>query len=141
MESNYYTSLKETPLSVWIELNDSKDLSALCKSSEGATMDLLKAYYSLIDEQTERFGRPENYQDVINKKMELAQLFCDYLISGDRFIKFQAEVVKKELLELETPGGSQSIYEEKSIIEKRIGFYLDPEKISTLEYLYKKNGK
>ncbi len=141
MEFEYYTTLKELPLKAWIEINDTKSIEYLCKNGKGETLELLKHWYSLNDEITKRFGRSDDYEEIIRKRKELALKFCDYLITGDRFKKFEAGVIQNELVDLEKPTGNKTIFEEKDLIERRCGFYLDPEKITTLEYLYKKYSK
>lgn len=138
MEVKLYTTIKKTPLSVWIDIHDSNDLTALVIEGKPDEAKLLMQWFILSDEFIECFGLPEQFMDLLETKREACIKMAQYCQSLDRFTEFEAKIMMKQITSETTGVTSFSITEEKGYIEESIGFWLDPEKITVFEYYSKK---
>lgn len=133
-----YTTIKKTPLSVWIDIHDSNDLTGLIIKGKPDEAQLLIQWFILSDEFIECFGLPEQFIDLLETKREACIKMAQYCQSLDRFKEFEARMMLKQITAETTGVTSFSITEEKGYIEESIGFWLDPEKITVFEYYSKK---
>lgn len=133
-----YTTIKKTPLSVWIDIHDSNDLTGLIIKGKPDEAQLLIQWFILSDEFIECFGLPEQFIDLLETKREACIKMAQYCQSLDRFTEFEARMMLKQITAETTGVTSFSITEEKGYIEESIGFWLDPEKITVFEYYSKK---
>lgn len=138
-ESNldYYDSIRKMPLINWWEFNETKDFGHLFKEYKEATEEnieaLNNAYMALMDEFTKEFGISEYLLSVLEKQIEIAKLQADYM-NGNKGNLTMIEVAQLELKDLVKTSNGMGFYEVKSIIEKQMGFRIDPNVTTVMEY-------
>lgn len=138
LESNldYYDSIEELPLVNWWKFNETKDVKYFLKvysDVNTAKLLLLETIYGkLMDEYTKEFGINEHLLLVLEKQIDIAKLKADFM-NGNGIIT-SIEVAESELTELVRGVNGMGFYEVKAILEKQMGFRIDPYITTVIEY-------
>ena len=134
---DYYDSINDLPLVNWWKFNETKDFGHLLKEYKDvdeAQMEHLSAIYTeLMDEFTKEFGISNHLLAVIEKQIEIALLKTDYVL-GEKGNTTLIEVAELELKELVKSVNGMSHNQIKAIIEKNMGFRVDPKVTTVMEY-------
>jgi hypothetical protein len=126
------------PLSVWIQIHEDNDLTALILEGKADNAQLVVQWFVLSDEFTDLFGLPSDFMDLLEIKREACLKLAKYCQTLDRFTEFEAKVLVEEITAEANKVTNFSIVDEKGYIEESMGFWLDPEKITVYEYYKKK---
>ena len=133
---DYYNSIKEMPLINWWKFNETKDVKYFLKAySNVNTAKLLfleSIYTKLMDEYTKEFGINEHLLLVLEKQIDIAKLKADFM-SGLGLLT-SIEIAELELTELVRGVDGMGFYEVKAILEKQMGFRIDPNVTTVMEY-------
>lgn len=138
LESNldYYNSIEELPLFNWWKFNETKDVKHFLKvysDVNTAKLLLLETIYSkLMNQYTKEFGINEHLLLVLEKQIDIAKLKADFM-NGIGIIT-SIEVAEIELQELVRGVKGMGFYEIKALIEKQMGFRIDPNVTTVMEY-------
>ncbi len=138
LESNldYYNSIKEMPLVNWWKFNETKDVKYFLKVySDVNTAKLLfleTIYTKLMSEYTEEFGINEHLLLVLEKQIDIAKLKADFM--NGTGILTSIEIAELELTDLVRGVKGMGFYEVKAILEKQMGFRIDPHVTTVMEY-------
>jgi hypothetical protein len=138
MAVKLYDTIKKIPLSVWIAIHDSNDLTGLIIKGKPTDAELLMQWFILSDEFIEHFGLPDDFTDLLETKRQACIKLAQYCQNLDRFTEFEANVLLKETTNEANKVTDFSIVDEKGYIEESMGFWLDPERITVYEYYKKK---
>lgn len=134
---DYYSSIKDLPLYNWWKFQETKDLKYFLKVYKDVPIDVLleleKLYGVLMDEYTKEFGISEHILSVLEKQIQIARLKADFM-SGDTGALTMIDVSELELLELVRGVKGMNFNEIKAIIEKNMGFRVDPYLTTVAEY-------
>ena len=139
LESNldYYNSIKEMPLVNWWKFNETKDVKHFLKVySEVNTAKLLfleTIYAKLMDEYTKEFGINEHLLLVLEKQIDIAKLKADFMNGAGANLTL-IEIAELELTDLVRGVKGMGFYEIKAILEKQMGFRIDPHVTTVMEY-------
>jgi len=133
-----YKSIRDLPQIVWNKIHLSGDYSLLIKEdSNKKELDseyLFELWNLIYSEYIDEFGLSERFLSIINKKKEIAELQCDFLLSGDKKIRNFVDIARSELESL-TSDVYESDFEGNVIyIEKEIGRKIDNRVISVYDY-------
>ena len=139
LESNldYYDSIKELPLINWWKFNESKDVKYFLKTySDVNTAKLLfleTIYAKLMDEYTKEFRINEHLLLVLEKQIDIAKLKADFMNGAGANLTL-IEVAELELSDLVRGVKGMGFYDVKAILEKQMGFRIDPNTTTVMEY-------
>ncbi len=133
---DYYNSIKEMPLVNWWKFNETKDVKYFLKVySDVNTAKLLfleTIYTKLMSEYTEEFGINEHLLLVLEKQIDIAKLKADFM--NGTGILTSIEIAELELTDLVRGVKGMGFYEVKAILEKQMGFRIDPHVTTVMEY-------
>jgi len=133
---DYYNSIEELPLVNWWKFNETKDVKHFLKvysDVNTAKLLLLETIYSkLMNQYTKEFGINEHLLLVLEKQIDIAKLKADFM-NGIGIIT-SIEVAEIELQELVRGVKGMGFYEIKALIEKQMGFRIDPNVTTVMEY-------
>jgi len=133
---DYYNSIEELPLFNWWKFNETKDVKHFLKvysDVNTAKLLLLETIYSkLMNQYTKEFGINEHLLLVLEKQIDIAKLKADFM-NGIGIIT-SIEVAEIELQELVRGVKGMGFYEIKALIEKQMGFRIDPNVTTVMEY-------
>ena len=82
----YYSELDEFPLYNWIKCQDGQYLYTRIDKNKGTDEQDMKAFEVLYNEYLKHYGLSETYQDLLEKRMRLAELKVKFIQSCDAFI-------------------------------------------------------
>jgi hypothetical protein len=138
LTEKYYNSIDNVPLFNWWKIRDGKYEFARKDMDVGSENEDIEAYIYINDSYLKEFGFTADEQKIIDLKMEIALLQCDYVINDDNFIRNQIRRLEVELEETLNRDIGEGIDREEFLIhlEKWIGFRLEPKEI-TARYYYK----
>lgn len=134
---DYYDTIQELPLINWWKFNESKDYKYFLKeySDVSATklLELETIYTKLMDEYTSEFGINEHLLLVLEKQIDIAKLKADFMLGEAANITL-IEVAEIELTALVRGVNGMGFHEVKAILEKQMGFRIDPKVTTVMEY-------
>jgi hypothetical protein len=134
---DYYNSISELPLINWWKFNETKDVKYFLRVyADVSTTKLLSLegiYSKLMDEYTKEFGINEHLLNVLEKQIAIAKLKADFM-SGSGGNLTLIEVAELELAELVRGVNGMGFHEVKAILEKQMGFRIDPKITTVMEY-------
>jgi len=155
---NKYRTIKRLPVERWQEVHDTGDLDWLFKTDDGdkisfegfhwwglrrlwiigQRMGLLELWAKLYDEHIDKFGLDKDYRRSLEKRIDIAILQGERIITGERFLETMIAIETVDLDEMgDGLGGSSESYnfmECIAVIEKYFGKDVDPLKTSVLKY-------
>jgi len=135
--SDCYDTIKELPLINWWRFNETKDVKYFLKKysevSVGKLLQLEGIYTKLMDEYTAEFGINEHLLLVLEKQIDIAKLKADFMLGAAANITL-IEVAELELTALVRGVKGMGFHEVKAILEKQMGFRIDPYVTTVMEY-------
>jgi len=135
---NLHNTIKKLPLSIWIDIQETNDLTLLIKTGKPKVSELVLKWFELNDEFIKEFGLPQDYLDLLETKRHACLKMAEYCQTLDRFTEFESKVLIEEIKAISIKAVDFSIMDEKGYIEESLGFWLDPERITVFEYYSKK---
>jgi len=135
--SDCYNTIQELPLINWWRFNETKDVKYFLKKysevSVGKLLQLEGIYTKLMDEYTQEFGINEHLLLVLEKQIDIAKLKADFMLGAAANITL-IEVAELELTALVRGVKGMGFHEVKAILEKQMGFRIDPYVTTVMEY-------
>lgn len=136
--SDCYNTIQELPLINWWRFNETKDVKYFLKEysdnvSVGKLLQLEGIYTKLMDEFTAEFGINEHLLLVLEKQIDIAKLKADFMLGEAANITL-IEVAELELTALVRGVNGMGFHEVKAILEKQMGFRIDPYVTTVIEY-------
>lgn len=126
----YYTSIKETPLSVWITINEG-DLTGIIKEGSidqvKSEKEIVNAWYQLNDSYLALFGIDKGIKQDIDLRKRYAFAMAEYLITNDKVYQMEAKILKKDIEDFQslTSDNKATFMDIIVQVEKYFGFTLD----------------
>jgi len=130
----YYDSIDEMPIYNWFKWHEEKDEKYLARNKNGG---YLATYFAnrIFDQYIERFGFSETFIAALEKQKELTLLKVRKAITEDNSINTFIKICE---IEIETMNGfnvdRSDFYEIKSMLENKMGFAININKVSVAEY-------
>ena len=136
--SDCYDTIQELPLINWWRFNETKDVKYFLKKYSdnvpvGKLLQLEGIYTKLMDEYTQEFGINEHLLLVLEKQIDIAKLKADFMLGAAANITL-IEVAELELTALVRGVKGMGFHEVKAILEKQMGFRIDPYVTTVMEY-------
>lgn len=136
-----YDSL-EAPVYVWDKVHTTKDLSHLLinkiKITKKISEALQKAFDKMFDEYLVEFKLPESTEDILRKKIEIAIMETEMVMTGDRSNETFIEIANIELKEMEEDmeklSKGSSFIHTKIAIQDKAKYPIDIHKTSIREF-------
>jgi len=132
-----YDTIQDLPLINWWRFNETKDVKYFLKKysevSVGKLLQLDGIYTKLMDEFTAEFGINEHLLLVLEKQIDIAKLKADFMLGEAANITL-IEVAELELTALVRGVKGMGFHQVKAILEKQMGFRIDPYVTTVMEY-------
>jgi len=144
-----YKSITDLPIKNWWDYNETRDLGYLLKTykqiTESEIEKLSIVYHGIMNEFSAEFGVDEDLKDILEQQIRIAMMKVAYM-DGDDGQLTMIELAEIDLKEQTKMVNGMSFYEVKAILEKNMGFRIDPLVTTVMEYysyirLYGKKGK
>lgn len=132
---NYYVSIDEFPLWNWRQCVEGLLNYTRINPKKGKDKNDLLAWEKLFDQNIERFGLAGDHERIIELKLELANLQCDYCIENSPFLLNRIKVLQADIKDiLERAQEGATIDECLMALSKWMGFRLDQKVITVVEF-------
>ena len=95
--SKYYDSIDEIPLFNWWKIRDGEYKYARIDLDHGSREQDVKAFIRINDSYMAEFGLDTEMERVIELKREIAIMQCDFVTSGDNFLRNNIRRLELEL--------------------------------------------
>lgn len=93
------------------------------------------AWADIFNQYIERFGFHEDFVLIKEKEKEIALLRLELIYSDDRSIQTMINILTIELEQIKGRAtGKTDFYESKAVLEKQLGFSIDPQRVSVAEF-------
>jgi hypothetical protein len=142
----YYQSIKEMPIQNWWDVHEDKDLKHLLKQKKKLTNHAAIVFDKLYSEFISIFGISDNYRKYLEKISEIEIAEIDMVLTKDSSLETFIDIMKIELEEIKSNSEGGSYIDTKIVVEKNMGFRLNPKETTVFEYYsyikaLEKNGK
>lgn len=135
-----YEGVHDLPTFNWWEANAKDDLSYLLTEPKKITKRLtrkLKERWKIIREEFfDKIALNRDVEKLFLKKAKLQSLRCEILLTNDNHTRTLYMILELEIDALEQQASKNAIgnYEQKSVLDKYVGFRIDPKTMPILEY-------
>jgi len=134
-----YDSIEELPIWNWMQIQKTADLSYMYKLKDYRKMPLPKAnmeelWMVLYNEYIKEFGLNEQYEKYLQRKKKIAIMKCDHIITDDNIHKTLIKIEEVKLADMMDKRQLSKFIDVMAILEKFLGFQMDPKQISVLKY-------
>lgn len=106
----------------WADLHDKEDYTKIVKSGKAPLDACIRQYQSLCDEMIEKHGLSKEFKEYLRAVRHAIRLYCKYLITGDRFIEFEAGIAYKEAVDMQMDESKRSLFRYKMRVQKNLRF-------------------
>lgn len=125
-----YDSISNCPIAVFDKVLKTGDYSSLNAGNNGH-----KCWEKIMDGYFSEFGVPANYKRYLKKKIRSTEFYVKAVDTGDKSLETWGDVEKIEAeSEINTSGESENISVTCAKLSRRMGFIIDPNKVSVLFY-------
>jgi VIT1/CCC1 family predicted Fe2+/Mn2+ transporter len=131
LRAKYFNSIDEMPIHNYLKVVDGNLKFLVVK--RGIFGDAIKAFEDIQRQLVDRFGISENFAEILELRREICELQCEVAITENRFQNTFIRIKEQELEQLLAIKGSTN-EELKTIIEKWLGFKLNLQQISVVEW-------
>ena len=131
----YFNSIDEMPFFNWRKCQE-KQAYQFCRidPKKGDKESDVKAWEKIYDSYLLEFGLGKDYERIIELQKEIAELQCDFVISGDRFIMNKIRELKNELKELIERPIETDTDTILNYLRKWMNHWIDTKKITVREF-------
>lgn len=135
-----YEGVHDLPTFNWWQANEKDDLSFLLTEPRTITKRLgrkLKQRWKLIrEEYFDKIALNREVEKLFLKKARLQSLRCEILLTDNNHTRTLYMMLELEIDALEQQAAKNNIgnYEQKSVLDKYLGFRVDPKTMPILEY-------
>lgn len=129
--NSVYRSIEECPIWNWMKIQETGDLTYLGKAS---LEELEEIYLSMQDEIFEKFGINDKFKTYLMYMKQKASILHQMIIEPSPFLDLDLHVVEEDLKMLMDNKEKQDLDDVLVIVEKFMGFQLDPKKVSVKKY-------
>ena len=134
---NYYLDTEFLPLFNWRMINEKNDLTYLrIDKSKGSESEDIKVWEVLLDSYYKEFGLSDDYEIILELKMDLALLQNDFAISGNNFLKNRIRHLTEQVQELIDRPVEGDLMSAINSISKWQGYRVNQKEVSTNEFMY-----
>lgn len=130
-KNSVYRTIEDCPIWNWIKIQETGDLKYL---GDLPREELEEIYLSMQDEIFKTFGVNQRYKDYLQLLKEKARLLNEVIQTNDPFTKLDLHVIEEDISMLFNSKEKQEFDEVVVLVEKYMGFQLDPKKISVKKY-------
>jgi len=135
--TNYYLDTENLPLFNWRMINDKSDFTYLrIDKLKGSENEDIQAWESTLDSYYKEFGLSEDYNVLLELKMDLALLQNDYAISGNTFLQNKIRHLTEQVQELIDRPVEGDLMSAINSISKWQGYRVNQKEVSTNEFMY-----
>lgn len=133
-----YNSIYNTPAYIWYEINKNKKFELLFKSKlkypEFFRGDYLaNAWENIYSEFVLQFP-PVDYIEELKKRFEIARMYFEAEAYNDKSLRTIAKIEEQKLEANKKEITDTDFYENCALMQKHLGFKINPLKISIFEY-------
>tara|TARA_R100001244_G_C5164727_1_gene131317 strand:+ start:231 stop:695 length:465 start_codon:yes stop_codon:yes gene_type:complete len=133
----YYLDTENLPLHNWRMVNDKNDVSYLrIDKTVGDEINDSKAWDIVLDTYYSEFGLSEDYEIILDLKMDLALVQNDFAISGDNFLQNKIRHLTDQVQELVERPVDGDLNSAINAISKWQGYRINQKEVSTNEFMY-----
>ena len=139
-EPKVYRTLEELPVYNWEKIHSTGKLAYLLDGVDPKAHkylgqeDLHEIWLNIYQQYIDEFGLSQSYKDWLRIKRKIILLEIKAAISGDKVLLTFANV-EKEKLRMFFDGGEKANFNESvGILEKHLGFQIDPKQFSVLKF-------
>jgi len=136
MSKDYFNSIDDLPIWNWWKIAETSNLIYLHKGGDYSKKDytLTTLWNKLQDEYLDEFGITDDFRKLLSLKKRWIKGKANFLISGDRFILNELDVIESDLNELEVD--KEKVDKDNTLImlEQKLNRGLDPKEISVKKY-------
>ena len=131
----YIQSIDELSLWNWRKCVDGKIEFTRLKKTVGTKAKDAEAWIKLLDQHIERFGLGKDHEQIINLKLELAELQCDYCIEGNAFLLNRIRMIEQDMKDIiERAQNGATVDECLMALSKWMGFHLKQKEVTVVEF-------
>lgn len=135
--TNYYLDTENLPLFNWRMINDKSDFTYLrIDKLKGSENEDIQAWELTLDSYYKEFGLSEDYNVLLELKMDLALLQNDYAISGNTFLQNKIRHLTEQVQELIDRPVEGDLMSAINSISKWQGYRVNQKEVSTNEFMY-----
>jgi len=131
LRAKYFNSIDEMPIHNYLKVVDGNLKFLVVK--RGILGNPIKAFDEIQRQLVDRFGISENFAEILELRREICELQCEVAITENRFQNTFIRIKEQELEQLLAIKGATN-EELKTIIEKWLGFKLNLQQISVVEW-------
>ena len=132
-KKSVYDSIDECPIWNWIQIQKTGNLGFLVIEGSFKAEELEQIYLDMNDQVFDKFGINNKFRTYISLLKEKCRLLSELIEEFDPFKDLDLYVIQQDIDALYS-GEKQEFDEVVIIIEKFMGFQLDPKKISVQKY-------
>jgi len=147
LKKEYYNSIEDLPIWNWWKIAETGNLIYLYKEDNYTKEDykLYKVWNDIQDEYLDEFGITNEFREVLSLKKKWIEKRTEYVISQDRFIKMESDLLQIDINDLINEKKSVDKEETLIMLEQKLGIRLDAKNISVKKYYkyinyFSKNG-
>ena len=140
LESKAHQSIDTLPIYNWWKIHQTGELTLLLLFPEQVRLTrwkriaLASIWDRVYNQYIKRFGIGRDFLRILNKRKEIASLKNEKLQTGDLSIQTFIDIAVMELNRLLADQGESDFFESKANMERRLGFVIDPRRISVAEF-------
>ena len=132
--SKYYTGIDELPIYNWVQIHETGDLTHLVIEKGEDEMNLQKLWEQIYDSYLSTFGVGDDYVNEKQSEIKELKLRLDAYLTGDKTKLTFADIEKEQRESKFYKGEGTKFHESVAILEKYLGFQIDPKVMSVLKY-------
>ena len=135
--TNYYLDTENLPLFNWRMINDKSDFTYLrIDKLKGSENEDIEAWNVVLDSYYKEFGLSEDYNILLELKMDLALLQNDFAITGTTFLLNKIRHLTEQVQELIDRPVEGDLMSAINSISKWQGYRVNQKEVSTNEFMY-----
>jgi hypothetical protein len=136
LKEEYFNSIEELPIWNWWKISETGNLIYLHKDNnyEKEDYNLVELWNELQDEYLNEFGITEEFRQVLSLKKKWINRKSEFLITGDRFILNDIDIIESDIKETMTSKVTVNKDDTVIMLEEKLSFPLDPKKMSVKKY-------
>ena len=136
--SDAYTSIKELPIHNWWEIHEGNLQYLFTKPrqpKEHEEKKLQEIWDGMVCEYVDLIGISKQYTKILEIKKQILLLKIQFQKTKDKRLKLFITIEEQKLRKhLDGEKETMSVYEQKSMIEENIGFYINSKTTTVIEY-------
>lgn len=133
LEQRYYLELNEIPIFNFDHCLGGKMGYIRRDSSVGNPENDFTAWCQVYDQYLSKYGIGTKYSIFLDKMEELTILYCDFVLSGDKFLQNRIRILENEIKEY-GKGDKSDLTDQIVLVSKWMGGRVNPRETSADEF-------